>query len=89
MILLDKLSSIEFLDKEAWATLNKDNPESYGLSQESLFQFKSQIASRLISISHQLKSNAYKFSNTRASVIPKDNGNLDHYKFQTFKIELF
>jgi len=74
LILLDKLSSIEFLDKEAWATLNKDNPESYGLSQESLFQFKSQIASRLISISHQLKSNAYKFSNTRASVIPKDNG---------------
>lgn len=74
MPLLDKLSSIEFLDKEAWATLNKNNPESYGLSQESLLQFKSQIASRLVSISHQLKDNSYKFSQTRASVIPKDNG---------------
>jgi group II intron reverse transcriptase/maturase len=74
MQLLEKLSSLEFLEYEAWAGLNKSNPESYGLSEETVAEFKSQIQSRLISIREQLLKGTYKFSPTRASVIPKDNG---------------
>lgn len=74
MQLLEQLSSIKFLELEVWAGLNKSNPESYGLSEETVSKFKSQIQSRLLSISEQLLKGTYKFSPTRASVIPKDNG---------------
>jgi len=74
MKLIDELSSPAFLEFEAWAGLNKSNPESYGLSQETLASFKSQIQSRLLSISDRLKKGTFKFSPTRASIIPKDNG---------------
>lgn len=74
MLLINRLSSLEFLESDAWGGLNKSNPESYGLSQETVLEFKSQKQTRLLAIAHQLSNGTYKFSPTRASIIPKDNG---------------
>lgn len=74
MSLLKELSFLKFLELEAWGGLNKSNPESYGLSTESIAEFKSQIETRLVSISENLSKRKYTFAPTRAFVIPKDNG---------------
>lgn len=73
-MLLEQLAPEKFLLDYAWKYINKDNIESFGISGESIAVFKANLETRIPSISQQLVSSTYKFSPTRAYVIPKDNG---------------
>jgi len=72
-MLLKKLADPAFLLR-AWESLNKYNTESYGLSGFTISDFKGDIENQIPFISDQIIDNSYKFSNTRAYIIPKDNG---------------
>jgi RNA-directed DNA polymerase len=71
--LFDEFSSIEHLTW-AWKQLNKTNLDSFGLSGESLSDFRSDIDVNIKALSEELKSGKFKFSPTRPYLIPKDNG---------------
>ncbi|QHS59845.1 reverse transcriptase domain-containing protein [Chitinophaga agri] len=75
-MLLQQLAPEEFLLDKAWRFINKDNLESFGISGETIAIFKANLATKIPSISKQLITKEYKFSPTRAYVIPKDNGKL-------------
>lgn len=62
--------------RNAWRHLNKSNPDSYGLSGETISDFKKNLESKIPLTSQAILSGMYKFSKTRASLIPKDNGKL-------------
>ncbi len=62
--------------REAWRQLNKTNPDSFGLSGETISEFKKDLDSKIPTISLQILAGKYKFSKNRASLIPKDNGKL-------------
>jgi group II intron reverse transcriptase/maturase len=71
--LFEELSSVEHLSS-AWKQLNKTNLDSFGLSGESIADFKSDVDVNINSLSRELKSGKFKFSPTRPYLIPKDNG---------------
>lgn len=62
--------------KEAWRQLNKTNPDSFGLSGETITEFKKDLDLKIPTISQLILTGKYKFSKNRASLIPKDNGKL-------------
>ena len=71
--LLNKISSKENL-ADAWKKLNKVNKSSYGIDEVTIEDFQGNLDDKLSSISKKLKDGKYKFSPTRAFVIPKSNG---------------
>jgi RNA-directed DNA polymerase len=62
--------------REAWRQLNKTNPDSFGLSGETISEFKKDLDAKIPTISQQILTGKYKFSKNRASLIPKENGKL-------------
>lgn len=58
----------------SWKYLNKTNPKSFGLSGESIEQFKSSLDINIENLSNQLQLGQFKFSSTRPYLIKKDNG---------------
>lgn len=62
--------------RDAWKQLNKANPDSFGLSGETISEFKKDLDTKIPIISQQILAGKYKFSKNRASLIPKDNGKL-------------
>ncbi len=69
--LLAKISSTEALHN-AWNKLNKHNPNSCGLSRETINEFHKNLNSRIQSLSSNLQEGSFKFRPTKAVVIPKD-----------------
>jgi len=61
---------------EAWRQLNKSNADSYGLSGETISDFRLNLETKIPIISKSILEGKYKFSKNRASLIPKDNGKL-------------
>lgn len=62
--------------KEAWRQLNKSNPDSFGLSGETVSEFRQNLETKIPTISQSILAGKYKFSKNRASLIPKDSGKL-------------
>ena len=58
----------------SWKYLNKSNPESYGISGETISAFSKTLDEKIPKISESIFSGKYKFHKNRASLIPKDNG---------------
>lgn len=73
MALINSLFQEKFL-LEAWNKINKFNEESHGLSGETISNFELSLDTRILSIAKDLKNSKYRFSPTRAAIIPKDNG---------------
>ncbi|WP_431216152.1 hypothetical protein ACQ86N_16840 [Puia sp. P3] len=71
--LFDKLCSVDHL-LFSWKNLNRTNPDSFGLSGESISEFEANLATNLESMSQQLRTGKYRFSETRPYLIKKDNG---------------
>jgi len=71
--LLERLYSLEHL-AFAWKNIDKANPESFGLSGESIAEFGENIETNLQNLSHQIKSGTFQFFKTRPYLIAKDNG---------------
>lgn len=70
----------------AWDKLNKSNPLSYGLSGQTILDFGNNLNTNLASISRSLKNNSFKFSKTRAAVIPKNNSKKGKSDFRPLQI---
>ncbi|SHH90620.1 group II intron reverse transcriptase/maturase [Chryseolinea serpens] len=70
---LRRVGSEEAL-RDAWRQLNKSNPDSFGLSGETISDFRINLESKIPKISQSILSGKYRFSKNRASLIPKDNG---------------
>jgi RNA-directed DNA polymerase len=62
--------------RDAWRQLNKTNPDSYGLSSETITDFRAGLDAKIPEISRLILEKKYRFSKSRASLIPKDNGKL-------------
>lgn len=60
----------------AWKYLNKSNPESYGISGQTILEFSRSLDEQIPKISESIFSGKYRFHKNRASLIPKDNGRL-------------
>lgn len=58
----------------SWKLLNKENQDSHGLSGETIAKFEENLTDKIESIRKKLGENKFKFSKTRAVLIPKDNG---------------
>ena len=71
--LLDQLCTLDHLYL-AWKSLNKTNTRSFGLTGESLAEYKSNIDTNIKNLSEQIKSGNFRFSQTRPYLIAKDNG---------------
>lgn len=77
--LLERLSKPSTL-RRAWEEINKSNPESRGIDDETIKDFEKNKNSALSSISQKLKASQYKFSPLRPRPIKKDgkkNGRVD------------
>lgn len=74
MTLLDKLSDKQML-LNAWTRLNKSNPNSHGLSGETMENFKDNLDTNIENIVLKIKNKEYKFSNVRGVSINKKNSN--------------
>ncbi|AZA54763.1 reverse transcriptase domain-containing protein [Chryseobacterium sp. G0201] len=72
--LLKKISTPEAL-KNAWNKLVKFNKESRGLSGMTIEKFGENLDDHILSISKRLKTNNYKFSQTRGVLIVKKDKN--------------
>lgn len=57
--------------RRAWADLNKGNPRSHGLSQETISSFGSSLDTNLKAIRKQLRQGVFKFSEVRAGIKSK------------------
>lgn len=71
--LLYEISSVENLN-EAWRKLNKTNKSSHGIDNVSIQDFEDNREDKIASVSKELRDNSFKFSKTRAVLIPKGNG---------------
>jgi RNA-directed DNA polymerase len=71
--LLERLHHFDHLYL-AWKNLNRSNPESFGLSGESIAQFEANLDTNLRHLSEQIKTGKFNFSPTRPYLIRKDNG---------------
>ena len=67
--LLEKASSRKNL-RDAWNKLQK-NPDSHGLPDETIADFRSNLDANLALIYQQLRSKSYRFAKLRAVAIPK------------------
>jgi len=68
--LLTKASTLKSLEA-AWNKLNKSNPESRGLSNETISDFKSSLKSHIKQIQLELRSGNFKFGQVKAHLLPK------------------
>lgn len=68
--LLTLISAPEHLRK-AWKALNKSNPDSRGLSMDTIKDFNNSIEIHITEIRKLLKSRQYKFNDVRPVLIPK------------------
>jgi len=68
------LSSVSSKDAlyNAWERINKRNPESCGLSGETIRDFQKNVDNKITSIRTRLQNGSFRFRPTRAVVIPKD-----------------
>ncbi|MCE4563462.1 hypothetical protein INQ51_03995 [Maribellus sp. CM-23] len=71
--LLYKISSEANL-LNAWGKLNKMNRLSHGMDKVSIEEFAANIDDKINSISRRLREGKYKFTQSRAVLIPKSNG---------------
>lgn len=58
----------------AWNKINKTNPQSHGISDETIKSFENNLLQRLESISNSLIQSKFSFSPTRAALLPKKGG---------------
>lgn len=72
--LLEKLSSIDFL-KKSWATLNKANKASKGVTDETIEDFSNNLETNLKVISSQISKGKYQFSKVRPVALKKERKN--------------
>ena len=60
--------------KRAWAHLNRGNPGSSGVDDQTIAQFQENLTSNLASISDRLAAGVYTFSALKAAQIDKKSG---------------
>lgn len=82
--LLEEISEEEYL-MIAWKELRKSNLDSYGLSGVTIEDYKKKLDENIPSLSVRLKTEGFKFSPTRAAVMPKDR-NVKNEKFRPLQI---